>query len=346
MDKIRVSAKTMEEAITKATIQLQTTSDRISYTVLVQGSKGILGIGAKPWIIEAFVKEEAEIALEEKKEAASFVEKKQVELKKEERAEEKTGNQVNVENKKEEKEILPKDKKATKKTTEAYKGFSRGGYDPIPAPREEKRERRENKAFSDTKSTEEAVEKKEFHALTAEEIAENKEKAKQFLNSILTGMDMQVELEIDFHAENNELYINIVGPDMGILIGKRGQTLDSLQYLCSLVLNKDHKEDYLRVKLDTEDYRKRREQTLRSLAKNIAYKVKKTKKSVNLEPMNPYERRIIHASLQNDSQVSTRSEGDDPFRHVVIFFKNGGKFRQDRRFKNKFHAKKENHLEK
>ena len=344
MDKIRVSAKTMEEAITKATIQLQTTSDRISYTVLVQGSKGILGIGAKPWIIEAFVKEEAEIALEEKKEAASFVEKKQVELKKEEKAEEKTGNQVNAENKKEEKEVLPKDKKATKKTTEAYKGFSRGGYDPIPAPREEKRERRENKAFSDTKSTEEAVEKKEFHALTAEEIAENKEKAKQFLNSILTGMDMQVELEMDFHAENNELYINIVGPDMGILIGKRGQTLDSLQYLCSLVLNKDHKEDYLRVKLDTEDYRKRREQTLRSLAKNIAYKVKKTKKSVNLEPMNPYERRIIHASLQNDSQVSTRSEGDDPFRHVVIFFKNGGKFRQDRRFKNKY--PKENRTEK
>ena len=344
MDKIRVSAKTMEEAITKATIQLQTTSDRISYTVLVQGSKGILGIGAKPWIIEAFVKEEAEIALEEKKEAASFVEKKQVELKKEEKAEEKTGNQVNAENKKEEKEVLPKDKKATKKTTEAYKGFSRGGYDPIPAPREEKRERRENKAFSDTKSTEEAVEKKEFHALTAEEIAENKEKAKQFLNSILTGMDMQVELEMDFHAENNELYINIVGPDMGILIGKRGQTLDSLQYLCSLVLNKDHKEDYLRVKLDTEDYRKRREQTLRSLAKNIAYKVKKTKKSVNLEPMNPYERRIIHASLQNDSQVSTRSEGDDPFRHVVIFFKNGGKYRQDRRFKNKY--PKENRTEK
>ena len=344
MDKIRVSAKTMEEAITKATIQLQTTSDRISYTVLVQGSKGILGIGAKPWIIEAFVKEEAEIALEEKKEAASFVEKKQVELKKEEKAEEKTGNQVNAENKKEEKEVLPKDKKATKKTTEAYKGFSRGGYDPIPAPREEKRERRENKAFSDTKSTEEAVEKKEFHALTAEEIAENKEKAKQFLNSILTGMDMQVELEMDFHEENNELYINIVGPDMGILIGKRGQTLDSLQYLCSLVLNKDHKEDYLRVKLDTEDYRKRREQTLRSLAKNIAYKVKKTKKSVNLEPMNPYERRIIHASLQNDSQVSTRSEGDDPFRHVVIFFKNGGKCRQDRRFKNKY--PKENRAEK
>ena len=338
MDKIRVSAKTMEEAITKATIQLQTTSDRISYTVLVQGSKGILGIGAKPWIIEAFVKEEAEIALEEKKKSISSVEKKQVEPK-EEKVEGKNQKQESFEAKKE--DSFSGDKKSSKKT-EGYKGFSRGGYDPIPAPREEKRE---NRSFSETKSSEEAVlEKKEFHALTEDEITENKEKAKQFLNYILAGMDMQVELEMDFHAENNELYVNLVGPDMGILIGKRGQTLDSLQYLCSLVLNKDHKEDYLRVKLDTEDYRKRREQTLRSLAKNIAYKVKKTRKPVNLEPMNPYERRIIHASLQNDSQVSTKSEGDDPFRHVVIFFKNGGKFRPDRRFKNKH--PKENRAEK
>jgi len=114
------------------------------------------------------------------------------------------------------------------------------------------------------------VEKREFTPLTEEEIAENKERIKQFLSSILSGMDMEVELEMEFRENSNELYINLVGPDMGILIGKRGQTLDSLQYLCSLVLNKDHKEDYLRVKLDTEDYRKRREQTLRSLAKNIA----------------------------------------------------------------------------
>jgi len=194
------------------------------------------------------------------------------------------------------------------------------------------------------KAIENAVpEKREFHPLTEEEVAENKEKARQFLSSILSGMEMDVEMQMEFRENSNELYINLVGPDMGILIGKRGQTLDSLQYLCSLVLNKDHKEDYLRVKLDTEDYRKRREQTLRSLAKNIAYKVKKTRKPVNLEPMNPYERRIIHASLQNDSQVSTKSEGDDPFRHVVIFAKNGGKFRQDRRFKNRY--PKENRAE-
>ena len=332
MDKIRVSAKTMEEAITKATIQLHTTSDRISYTVLIQGSKGILGIGAKPWIIEAFVKEniEEELLPKETVKSISSSEKAEEKLEVKEEAE-----QEELSHKKEEKQDhFSKDKKASyKKTPENYKGFSRGGYDPIPTPREEKREKR---VFSEPKTQELSnVEKREFTPLTEEEIAENKERIKQFLSSILSGMDMEVELEMEFRENSNELYINLVGPDMGILIGKRGQTLDSLQYLCSLVLNKDHKEDYLRVKLDTEDYRKRREQTLRSLAKNIAYKVKKTRKPVNLEPMNPYERRIIHASLQNDSQVSTKSEGDDPFRHVVIFAKNGGKFRPDRRFKNK-----------
>ncbi len=333
MDKIRVSAKTIDEAITKATIQLQTTSDRISYTVLVQGSKGILGIGAKPWIIEAFPKKEGaadkkpvetakpsavkEIQKEEKVEK---IEEKPLEKKVEEASENK-------------KENYSKDKKPTFKKTENQKSFSRGGYDPIPAPRE----KRESRNFEENKASELPVpEKREFHPLTEEEIAENKEKAKEFLSSILSGMEMEVEMQMEFRENSNELYINLVGPDMGILIGKRGQTLDSLQYLCSLVLNKDHKEDFLRVKLDTEDYRKRREQTLRSLAKNIAYKVKKTRKPVNLEPMNPYERRIIHASLQNDSQVSTKSEGEDPFRHVVIFSKNGGKFRQDRRFKNRY----------
>ena len=116
-----------------------------------------------------------------------------------------------------------------------------------------------------------------------------------------------------------KLYIELKGPDMGILIGKRGQTLDSLQYICSLVVNREHREDYIRVKLDTEDYRKRREQTLRTLARNIAYRVKKSRKPVSLEPMNPYERRIIHAALQNDRFAATKSEGDEPFRHVVIY---------------------------
>ena len=125
----------------------------------------------------------------------------------------------------------------------------------------------------------------------------------------------------------------MIGEDMGILIGKRGQTLDSLQYLTGLVANKN-KEEYIRVKLDTENYRERRKETLENLARNIAYKVKRTKKPVALEPMNPYERRVIHAALQNDRYVVTRSEGEEPFRHVVISLKrersynsrpNGGK---------------------
>ena len=118
--------------------------------------------------------------------------------------------------------------------------------------------------------------------------------------------------------------IDLSGEDMGILIGKRGQTLDSLQYLVSLVVNKKS-ENYVRVKLDTENYRERRKETLETLAKNIAYKVKRTKRSVSLEPMNPYERRIIHAALQNDKYVTTRSEGEDPFRHVIISLKREGR---------------------
>ena len=114
--------------------------------------------------------------------------------------------------------------------------------------------------------------------------------------------------------------VNLTGEEMGLLIGKRGQTLDSLQYLVSLVVNKES-EDYLRVKLDTENYRERRKETLETLAKNIAYKVKRTRRPVSLEPMNPYERRIIHSALQNDKYVFTKSEGEEPFRHVVIALK-------------------------
>ena len=122
------------------------------------------------------------------------------------------------------------------------------------------------------------------------------------------------------NEEEKEMDVNLTGEEMGLLIGKRGQTLDSLQYLVSLVVNKES-EDYLRVKLDTENYRERRKETLETLAKNIAYKVKRTRRPVSLEPMNPYERRIIHSALQNDKYVFTKSEGEDPFRHVVIALK-------------------------
>ena len=129
-----------------------------------------------------------------------------------------------------------------------------------------------------------------------------------------------MNIETAFNQEEKELSINLAGDDMGILIGKRGQTLDSLQYLVSLVVNRES-EDYIRVKLDTENYRERRKETLETLAKNIAYKVKRTRRSISLEPMNPYERRIIHSALQNDKYVVTRSEGEEPFRHVVISLK-------------------------
>lgn len=144
--------------------------------------------------------------------------------------------------------------------------------------------------------------------------------AKAFLSEVFAAMNMTVVVNVEFNAEAKEMNIDLSGDDMGVLIGKRGQTLDSLQYLTSLVVNKGE-ENYIRVKVDTENYRKRRQDTLENLAKNIAFKVKRTKRSVTLEPMNPYERRIIHSALQNDKFVTTYSEGEEPFRHVVVAMK-------------------------
>ena len=205
MDMITVTAKTVDEAVTKALIELETTSDKLEYEVVEKGSAGFLGIGAKPAIIRAKKKETLE------------------------------------------------------------------------------------------------------------------DRAIDFLSQVF-----DVKIAAAFNEEECEMNIDLSGEDMGILIGKRGQTLDSLQYLVSLVVNKKS-ENYVRVKLDTENYRERRKETLETLAKNIAYNVKRTKRSVSLEPMNPYERRIIHAALQNDKYVTTRSEGEDPFRHVIISLKREGR---------------------
>jgi predicted RNA-binding protein jag, spoIIIJ-associated len=147
-----------------------------------------------------------------------------------------------------------------------------------------------------------------------------KEEAKKFLADVFAAMDMIVTVDVSYDEAEKNMNIDLSGEEMGVLIGKRGQTLDSLQYLVSLVVNKDA-EDYIRVKVDTENYRLRRKETLENLAKNIAYKVKRTKRSVSLEPMNPYERRIIHSALQNDRYVTTYSEGEEPFRHVVVALK-------------------------
>ena len=170
--------------------------------------------------------------------------------------------------------------------------------------------------------------------------------AVDFLKDVFRTMNMEVEIDVVYDADEKTMDIDLKGDDMGILIGKRGQTLDSLQYLTSLVVNK-YTEDYIRVKLDIEHYRERRKETLETLARNIAYKVKRTRRPVSLEPMNPYERRIIHSALQNDRYVVTRSEGEEPFRHVVVSLKREqrndryekGGYRRD--YRNSYHSEEE-----
>lgn len=206
------SAKTVEDAITQASVALGVTSDKLEYEILEKGSSGLLGIfGVKPAVI-----------------------------------------------------------KARKKVTVLDEG-------------------------------------------------------REFLEKVFDKMNMDVTIDMNYNEEEKSVSINLIGGDMGVLIGKRGQTLDSLQHLVSLVINK-HSEEYLRVKLDTENYRERRKETLENLAKNIAYKVKRTRRPVSLEPMNPYERRIIHATLQDDRYVVTKSEGEEPFRHVIVLLKKERKY--------------------
>ena len=206
MEFIEVSAKTVDDAITEASIKLGTTSDKIEYEVIEKGSTGFLGIGSRNAVIKARKKFTAEG------------------------------------------EVL------------------------------------------------------------------------EFLNNVFRAMDMEVEVLVNVNENNHQIDVELKGDEMGVLIGKRGQTLDSLQYLTSLAINKNS-ENYYKVKVDTEDYRKRRRETLENLARNIAYKVKKTRRPVDLEPMNPFERRIIHSALQNDRYVTTHSEGDEPYRHVVVTLK-------------------------
>ena len=201
MEFIEVTGKTVEDALTEASVQLGTTSDKIEYEVVEKGSTGFLGIGSKDAVIKVRLK------------------------------------------------------------------------------------------------------------------ASTQDLVKEFLSSVFDAMKMEVEIIVNVSEENKLVEVELKGDDMGVLIGKRGQTLDSLQYLTSLSLNK-HSDNYYRVKVDTEDYRKRRKETLENLASNIAYKVKKTKRSVSLEPMNPFERRVIHSALQNDKYVTTHSEGEEPYRHV------------------------------
>ena len=278
---IEISAKTLNDAITKACIELSVSSDNLEYKVISEGSHGFLGIGSKPAIIKArkmMVEEEVEI------ETKPVVEKaKEVKVEKPESVK---AAPVKKEEKKVEKKPVVKEKKPV---------------EAAPVVEEEKKER--------------VVTPK-----TAEEVKAMEDAAKEFLAGVFEAMEIEVAISMKYDQKEGSLDIDFEGPEMGLLIGKRGQTLDSLQYLTSLVVNKGQSE-YIRVKLDTENYRKRRKDTLENLAKNIAYKVKKTRKPVALEPMNPYERRIIHSALQNNKFVKTTSEGEEPYRHVVVMLK-------------------------
>lgn len=168
--------------------------------------------------------------------------------------------------------------------------------------------------------------------IRARKVLETAERAEKFLMDVLEAMDLKATVSLEENKEERTLDIDLAGDDMGVLIGKRGQTLDSLQYLVSLVVNKGE-DDYIRVKVDTENYRQRRKDTLENLAKNIASKVRRTGKPVTLEPMNPYERRVIHSALQNDRYVETHSEGEEPFRKVVVTLKEGVQPRENNRYR-------------
>lgn len=270
---IRVSAKTVDDAITEALIQLGVTSDRLEYEVIEKGSAGFLGIGMKQAVIEARRKPEPK---EEKVEEPVVEEPVRVEPKKVEA-------------------VQPQKAAAEKKADEPQKA----AFEKAVEKEVKEEVKKETKLVEVQSQTIKAVE--------------------DFLKNTMKAMDMEVELKTEID-QDGALCVDMSGEHMGILIGKRGQTLDSLQYLANRVANK-HQEGYVRVKLDTENYRARREETLRHLAKNIAHKVKRNRRPVALEPMNPYERRIIHSALQSDPYVMTHSEGEEPFRKVVITLK-------------------------
>ena len=204
---------------------------------------------------------------------------------------------------------------------ENRENYKRENYHKKENRRNFEKESHEEKTHNMEKELQQELPKKDR---SPEEVEALKNSAREFLTGVFRAMELPVNIEIVYNKENDNLEIDFSGEDMGILIGKRGQTLDSLQYLTSLVVNKEEG-DYIRVKLDTENYRKRRKETLENLARNIAFKVRKTRKPVSLEPMNPYERRIIHSALQGNRYVETYSEGNEPYRHVVVTLKRSPK---------------------
>ena len=337
---IEITEKTVDDAITAACQRLSVTSNRLDYIIVQKEKSGFLGIGAKPAIIKARVKDDAAQAIlddvigkvekkvqkdfaakiakaEEKKEAAPAAKpekKAPVKPEKEVKAEKKETEKAEKSEKKELKDKEKENKKTNKKNKKKSpapkkaEAAAAAAAPAAPAPEEE------------VKAAPAPKKKAVIPQLTDEKIAEIKKAAHDFLVGVFKTMDMDVDITEDYQKDTGILTVNMEGDDMGILIGKRGQTLDSLQYLVSLVVNKDV-DGYIHVKADTENYRERRKKTLENLAKNIAFKVKRTRQPVALEPMNPYERRIIHSALQNEKYITTYSEGEEPYRKVVVALK-------------------------
>ncbi|MBO4863497.1 MAG: Jag N-terminal domain-containing protein [Eubacterium sp.] len=283
------SGKTVEDAIIEAATTLGIASSELDIEVVSKGTSGFLGIGSKPAVIKAKAKKEVKDDIDD---------------------------------------ILATAKKPSRngrKSSGAKKPASK------PAPKKEEETKKNDKKddqpefTEDVKQEEKAFEeKKEEENLQPAEIDDSIiDETKQYLEKLFAAMELEASIEVALDKMTRTMSIDVEGPEMGVIIGKRGQTLDSLQYLISLFVNKKC-DTYIRVKLDTENYRERRRETLENLAKNIAFKVKRSRRSFSLEPMNPYERRIIHSTLQNDRFVTTKSEGEEPYRKVVIYPKKNG----------------------
>ena len=340
MEYIEITEKTVDDAITTACQRLSVTSNRLDYIIVQKGKSGFLGIGAKPAIIKARVKDgTAQAILEDVIGKAEKKVKKDLAAKTVKPAEKKEETAAAPASETEQKAPVKPEKEAKAEKKEAEKAEKSEKKELKDKEKENKKTNKKNKKKSSaSKKSEEAAEpaqaapqseekaapaprkKAVIPQLTDEKIAEVKKAAHDFLVGVFATMDMDVEITEDYQKETGILTVNMEGDDMGVLIGKRGQTLDSLQYLVSLVVNKDV-DGYIHVKADTENYRERRKKTLENLAKNIAFKVKRTRQPVALEPMNPYERRIIHSALQNEKYITTYSEGEEPYRKVVVALK-------------------------
>ena len=284
MEKIQVTARDYDEAVTKALIELATSSDNLDIEVVDKGSKGFLGIGSRPCVINVSKKQDKDFSL--------FEDEKKID---------KNHSQVGSENKeKSNKENKHKfqtksfDTEKAKPKEKVVNEVSVQEVDSVKVPRKQR------KVYSEAE---------------AEAIIED---MRDFVFKLFEKMEINVNMDTEFNYKENEISVLFSSDDdIGLIIGKRGQTLDAIQYIVSLVVNKNT-ESYIRIKMDTENYRERRRENLEVLAKNVASKVKKFKKPISLEPMNPYERRIIHSVLQSDNFVSTRSDGDEPFRYITV----------------------------